>query len=170
MRHLDNQRGSVMMVVACILVALLAGGGIALYVTVQGTKSTGYLKANRSALYCAEAGLSAARAKLAEDPTQWNALLDGDAANDPAWYPVTGDLDGDGAADYEVTVRDNDDELPPAANDPTHDSDLGILIVSRCTKYPETPRQVFELVFFELGNSAYRDQSGQGAGNTGNAN
>lgn len=161
-----------MLVVAGILVALLAGGGIALYVTVQGTKSTGYLKNTRSALYCAEAGLAAARVMIGQDPTEWNLLLDDDPSNDPAWYPITGDLDTplDGIDDYVVVIRDNDDELPPDANDPTRDRDLGVFMISKCTKYPETPREVFELVFFELGDRAYRNQSGQGAGNTGNAN
>ena len=171
-RQLNPERGSVMLVVATVLIALLAGGGIALYITVQGTKSTAYMRANRSALYCAEAGLAAARAALGQDPGLIAALIDEDEANNPAWYPLTGDLDDppDGEPDYEVIIRDNDDDLPPQANDPTIDRDLGVFVVSRCIKYPETPREVFELVFFELGDTSYRNQSGQGAGNTGNAN
>lgn len=167
-RH--SERGSIMLVVALILVALLAGGGIALYVQVSSTRSTSYLASSRSALYCAEAGLAAGRRVIGQNVSEWSAILDGSDTNDPSWYPITGDLDGDGAADYEVTVRDNDDELPPDPNNPQIDSDLAVFVISRCTRYPETPREVFELVMFTTGGGGYRNQAGQGTGNTGNAN
>ena len=165
-----SERGSIMMVVALVLVALLAGGGIALYVQVSSTRSTGYLASSRSALYCAEAGLAAGRRLIGQAVSEWALILDANDSNDPSWYPVTGDLDGDGTDDYEVTVRDNDDELPPDTNDASADNDMSLFVVSRCTRYPETPREVFELVNFSTGGGGYRDQAGQGTGNTGNAN
>lgn len=165
-----GERGSIMLVVAMVLIALLAGGGIALYVQVSATRSTGYLATSRSALYCAEAGLAVGRRIIGQNVGDWQSILDASDTNDPSWYPITGDLDGDGTPDYEVTVRDNDDELPPDANNPQVDNDLSLFVVSRCTRYPETPREVFELVSFSTGGGGYRNQAGQGTGNTGNAN
>lgn len=170
MRARSSEQGSIMLVVALILVALLAGGGIALYVQVSATRSTSYLISSRSALYCAEAGLAAGRRISGQNVSQWGAILDGSDQNDPSWYPISGDLDGDSVADYVVTIRDNDDELPPKANNPQADDDLSVFVVSRCTRYPETPREVFELVRFATGGGGYRNQAGQGTGNTGNAN
>ena len=166
----NNERGSIMMVVASILIALLAGGAIAVYVQVSSTRSTRFLVEARASLYCAEAGLAAARNIIGQSINEWPAILDADPSNDPGWYPITGDLDGDGVNDYEVTVRDNDDELPPDANDPNTDNDLALFISSRCIRYPESPREVFEMIKFETGGSSYRGQAGQGAGNTGNVN
>lgn len=165
-----GERGSIMLVVAMVLVALLAGGGIALYVQVSSTRSTGYLASSRAALYCAEAGLAVGRRVIGMNVGDWPAILDNSDSNNPSWYPLTGDLDGDGEADYEVTIRDNDDELPPDPNNPMTDNDLTVFVVSRCTRYPETPREVFELVSYSTGSAGYRNQAGQGTGNTGNAN
>lgn len=165
------QRGSIMVLVMTILAALLAGGAVALYLQLSSTRSAGSIRESRSALYCSEAGLQAAREVVGANYAEWVNILDGDPSTDPTtWYPITGDLDGDGTADYEVRIRDNDDELPPLPNDPTRDNDLRVFVISRCTKYTDTPREVLELVKFEGGGNVYRNQSGQGAGNTGNAN
>jgi len=102
----------------------------------------------------------------------WGLVLDTNASNDPSWYPITGYLvDGaTGPFDYQVTIRDNDDEIAPTANDSTKDTDLQVYVTSTCLKYPDTPRSVTELVQYSGGGYSYRNQSGQGAGNTGNAN
>ena len=161
-----------MVLVLIILVALLAGAAVVLNLQMSSTKQVGLVSQARASLFCAEAGLSQGKTIMGANYALWNDILDTDTSNDPSWYPIRGDIDDppDGIADYEVTVRDNDDELPPAANDTTHDNDLKIFIVSRCLKYPETPREVLELVVYNMGNQVYRNQSGQGSGNTGNAN
>jgi hypothetical protein len=66
-------------------------------------------------------------------------------------------------------LRDNDDEIPPNVDDPTLDNDLRVYIVSRCIKYPDTPREVVELVEQSAGGFAYRSQEG-GWNNNGNDN
>ncbi len=169
-KPLRHQRGSVMIIVVTILAALLAGGGIVMYTQVMSTRAAGLIRANRSALYCAEAGLASARTLIGQNAQLWNNLLDADTLNDPPWYPVRGDLDipADGD-DFEVTVRDNNDE-PPGLDDPTKDNDQQVFIVSRCIKYPSAPRSVMELVQFPGSGSVYRAQAGQGAGATGNTN
>ncbi len=106
-----GQRGAVMVLVLVILVALLAGGAVLLQLQLGSTRQTGVAADKRAALYCAEAGLTAARAVIVNNYADWSLILDADGGNDPAWYPVTGDLDGDGTADYEVRLRDNDDVI-----------------------------------------------------------
>jgi hypothetical protein len=161
-----------MLLVSIILIALLSGGAIALYIQMSANKQVGLTSKSRASLYCAESGLVEARATVGAFYSLWNDLLDGDPSNDPAWYPFRGDIDEpkDGIMDYEVTVRDNDDEPSTVPNDPARDNDLKIFIISRCTKYPDAPREVLELVIYDQGQQQYRNQSGQGSGNTGNAN
>ena len=159
-----------MLLVATVLVALLAGGGVALYIQMQGTKSAGLVKSSRNSLFCAEAGIIAARPTLAIQYLTWPTLLDGVAANDPTWYPLTGDLDGDGVDDYEVTIKDNDDEVPPADDDPNFDNDLRVFAVGKCLRSTDASRQVVELLVVGGGGYVYRDQAGGGGFNTGNQN
>jgi hypothetical protein len=154
-----GQRGSAMLLVATLLVALLAAGGVALYIQMQGTKSAGMVKSSRNSLFCAEAGVIASRQTLALQYLTWPTLLDGNPANDPTWYPLTGDLDGDGVNDYEVTIRDNDDEVPPADDDPTFDNDLRVFAIGKCLRSSDASRQVTELLVV-----------GGGGFNTGNQN
>ena len=167
-----RERGVAMFIVMLVVSALMTVGLLAVYLTLGETKSTAYTVDSKSALYCAEAGLAKARPLIGANYAAWAAILDGDPSNDPSWYPITGDIDvpGDNVNDFSVTIRDNDDEPVGTANDPTHDNDMRVYIVSRCTRFPETPREVTELVYYTGGGNAYRNQSGQGAGNTGNAN
>jgi hypothetical protein len=90
---------------------------------------------------------------------------------EPSWLAsgLNHDLDGDGAADFAITLKDNDDELPPATNDLLHDNDLRIFIVSRCIKYGEVPKEIAELVQYAGGGTCYQSQQGGCAGN-GNSN
>lgn len=164
------ERGSAMLLVAAILAALLAGGGIALYLQLQNTRSAAIVKSSRESLYCAEAGIAAGQSVLTAQFALWSTLIDADPDNDPAWYPVTGDVDGDGVADYEVTIKDNDDEVAPTAADPTVDRDSKVFMTSRCLQNPEVPRYVMQLVDVAASGHNYRNQSGGGAGNTGNQN
>jgi hypothetical protein len=82
---------------------------------------------------------------------------------------INHDIDGDGVADFTITLKDNDDELPPLANDTTRDNDLKVYVVSTCTKYPDTPKQVIELVQYNGGGNCYQSQQG-GCGGNGNSN
>lgn len=165
-----GQRGAAMLLVATLLIALLAGGGVALYLQLQSTKGAGLVKASRSSLFCAEAGLAASRMIIALNSASWPLLLDTDPGNDPDWYPLRQDIDNDAVDDYEVTVRDNDDEVPPAANDPARDNDRQLFMVSRCLKSAEMSRQVVELVRIAGSGQIYRNQGGGGGFNSGNVN
>lgn len=156
----NTERGSAMIIVVVILVALLAGGAYALFVQVRSTKSAGLLKAERSALYCAEAGLTAVRSLVAINPQDWPDIAAGTAVG---WWDTArfGDIDvppdGD---DFEVTAAENGDP-----------NDGAIFLISTCTKFPEYPATVMELITISgVTANCYKDTSGQGCGNTGNAN
>ena len=167
-----SEHGAAMLVVMVVMAALMTAGGIAIYMSTSETRSTGYVASGRQALFCAEAGLAQARAVVTANYATWGAVLDTNTGNDPSWYPIEGHVtDGaTGDPDYEVTIRDNDDEIAPAVNDPTKDSDLQVYVTSTCLEYPDTPRSITELIRYQGGGYSYRNQSGQGAGNTGNAN
>ncbi len=164
----SNQSGSAMIIVATVLAALIAGGGVALYLQMASTRGAGYARTSRSSLYCAEAGLYAARTLINNNVSLWNNMLSN--TNLPSWYPIKGDIDEppDGVMDYEVTIRDNDDEFP--VPDPNVDNDQQVFLISKCIKYPDDPREVIELVLFTSGGNMYRNQADQGAGSTNNAN
>lgn len=169
-RPVDRQRGAALAVTLILITALLAGGALAMYMQLADTRSAQYVTQSRGSLFCAEAGLSAARPFVALNVASWGVMLDGDDGNDPDGYPIEGDLDGDDVADFRVEIQDNDDELPPLDNQPDTDIDATIFMVSTCLKYPDTPRQVLEMISFSGGGTNYRNQSGQGAGGTNNAN
>jgi hypothetical protein len=167
-RPRDGQRGAAMMVVLIVTTSLLIAGSLAVRMSASESKSTSYLSSSRRALYCAEAGLAATRATLGSGYTSWNGWLDG---TNTTGYPLQGYIDHTqtaGPFDWQVTIRDNDDEI--ATNVPTQDSDQTVFVLSTCLAYPETPRTVGELVSFTGGGLSYRNQSGQGASNTGNNN
>lgn len=150
------ERGSAMIVTLILIAALLAGGSVLLQMQMTSTRSADLARSNMSAMFCAEAGLSAARPIVAENYPQWNASLcttsktNPDACTEPAWLAQaidawgTHDLDGDGQADFTVYLRDNDDE--PGENNAALDNDLRVFVVARCIKYVDTPKQVDELV------------------------
>lgn len=164
----NSESGMAMVLVITVLAALLAVGAIGLSLQLNSTKSATLVKDSRSALYCAEAGIAAARNILTANRAVWNDLLAWNADNTltkPVWYPITGDIDDDGVMDFTVTIRDDGDDL-----DPLTDFNDTIIVVSVCTKYGDSPSSVMEVISLQGGGHSYRNQSGQGSGNTGNAN
>ncbi len=153
-----------MLVTMIVITALLAGAAALAQVQVRSTRGAQLDRASISALHCAESGLTAARATVAASYPLWNAVLG--ATAEPSWLAgIDHDLDGDGVADFAITLRD-DDELPV---DATRDNDLAVYIVSTCTKYPEVPTTVEELVRYNGAGSCYQAQLG-GCGGNNNAN
>jgi hypothetical protein len=166
----SSERGAALAITMILVSALLAGGALALYLQLADTRGAQYVTESRASLFCAEAGLTGARDYISTQAAQWPLMLDTETTNDPDGYPVEGDLDGDGVMDWHVEVKDNDDEVAPTGNDPTIDIDARIFMISTCIKYPDTPRSVLELISFSGGGTNYRNQSGQGAGGSNNAN
>jgi hypothetical protein len=146
------------------------------------TRSSDLTRTGMSAMYCAEAGLAAARSVVTANFNQiagnlyvgttpgYSVAYSGSL--EPTWlYNGIGaaghDIDNDTHDDFMVYLKDNDDEI--GTNDPSTDTDLRIFIVSRCLKYGETVKEVEELVQFNGGGHCYQAQLG-GCGGNGNTN
>lgn len=178
-----KERGSAMLVTLIIIAALLGGAAVLVSLQLASGRSSDLTRSGMSALYCAEAGLAAARPVVMTAYGQWNPSLEESApttntpaglglTTEPAWL-ATGigshDLDGDGAADFEVYLYDNDDEQTPLPNDLSKDNDLQVFIVATCIKYADTPKQLRELLLYNGGASCFPWQSG-GCGGDNNMN
>jgi hypothetical protein len=167
----SSERGSAMLMTMVLLVAILAGGAIMVSVQLKTSRSQDLTRKTVSATYCAEAGLEAARPIVQANYRSWNAALAHPGVEPDFLVTALGahDIDGDGIADYTITLADNADELPPATNDPTSDSDLKIFIISTCIQFGEVPRQISELLVLNSYAYCYQPQLG-GCGGNGNAN
>lgn len=163
------QRGSAMLVTLILIAALLGGAAVLVSTQLAASRSTDLVRMTMLSADCAEAGLVSARPVVLASYALWAGSLG--TGTEPSWITsgVNHDLDGDGAADFVITLKDNDDELPPLTNDPTTDNDRRIFVISRCIKYGEVPREVGELVQYSGGGSCYQSQQGGCAGN-GNSN
>jgi Tfp pilus assembly protein PilX len=171
----NPERGSAMLVTLIIIAALLAGAVVLVSMQLSANRSTDLARSSTSALYCAEAGLHAARRHVANATlAERNGALAQSASGDltePAFLQAlitSHDLDGDGIDDFHVYLRDNDDEVAAgsAANDRAVDIDNQIWMVSVCDKYPETPKAVSELVnIVERAGALYDWQAGGAMGN-----
>ncbi|HLL21442.1 MAG TPA: hypothetical protein VK427_04880 [Kofleriaceae bacterium] len=149
-----------------VIAALLAGAAVLTQMQMKSSQGSQLARASLSSLYCAESGIAAARATVMASYAQWNSSLG--LATEPSWLAaVDHDIDGDGQADFVITLRDNDDETP--TNDPSRDNDLTIFIVSTCVKNPDAPGRVEELVRFNGAGNCYQSQLG-GCGGNNNAN
>jgi hypothetical protein len=162
-----------MLVTLMVIAALLAGATVLVSLQVASNKSTDLTRSGMSALFCAEAGLAVARPYVATNYKEWNASVAATAGGtytEPAWLSSaigSHDLDGDGVSDFSIYLKDNDDEQSPLANDLTYDNDLRVFIVSQCSKYPDTPKAVSELVEYNGATGCYPWQIG-GCGGDGN--
>jgi hypothetical protein len=161
-----------MLVTLIVIAALLAGAVVVASMQVSSTRSSDVTRKGTEALYCAEAGLSAARPVVASNYPLWKGSLyvgPGDPT-EPAWLASgigSHDLSGGSGTDFMVYLKDNDDEV--GSNDGSNDNDLRIFIVSRCLKYGETVKEVEELITYSGGGSCYHSQLGNCFGN-GNGN
>ncbi len=158
-----SQRGSAMLVTLIIVAALLAGGTVLVSMQMSSNRATEVTSTGTTALYCAEAGIAAARPLIAANYKNWNANLGTNI--EPAFLAgISHDIDSDSVNDFVITMRDNDDELL-TANNPAVDQDLQVFVTSTCIKYPETPKVVVELLRFTGTGNCYNAQQGGNAGN-----
>jgi hypothetical protein len=131
-----------MLIVMITVASMLTTAAVLVHMTQGSLNSTTVHRDGLTGLYCAEAGLASVKPTVIANVGSWSAALG--TGVEPAWLGIVShDIDGDGTADFTVTLRDNDDE---AVNDLSTDSDSQIFVVSTCTKYPESPTQVTELI------------------------
>ena len=161
----SSQRGSAMLVTMIIVGALLAGAAVLSSIQVSSNRSTELTRNGLGSLYCAEHGLTAARQYVISGYGLWAAALtancaDGDCTTlvEPTFLSSTAfshDVDGGALSnDFRVYIRDNDDEGTGAQVYGT-DADDTIFVVSRCTKFPDTPKQVEELIKYTPAMNPY---------------
>jgi hypothetical protein len=167
-----RERGGATLLLILVLLAFSAlVGALAVRGASGDLQMAASQRANRSSLYCAEAGLNAARPILASAYGQWNSIFATGKATGIT-YPVTGDLDGDGQIDYSVTIADNIDE---AVNNPLVDSDLTAVITAVCVSPTlsggASNRTLAQIISYtgQLGTD-YRFQAGHSSSHSGNAN
>jgi hypothetical protein len=172
----SRQRGSAMLVTMIIISSLLAGAAVLVSMQLASNRSSDITRTGLAATYCAEAGIQIALPAVITNYANWNAALASCAgaypcSPEPVWLSALNhDLSGGSGSDFTIYIKDNDDELPPAPNDLTHDSDLRVFVVSRCTKYGETVKEVEELIEWSGGGANYRTQQGLGRYGGGNNN
>ena len=160
-----GQRGSAMLVTLILVSALIAGGAVLVSMQMSSNRGAEVTNTGMTALYCAEAGLAAARPIVIANYLNWAGNLGINA--EPSWLAsIDHDVDNDGAAanDFTITLKDNDDELS-GTNDVSVDQDLRIFVISTCNLFPDTPKQVMELVRYSGGGQKYKAQAGGNAGN-----
>lgn len=163
-----RQRGGAALVLLLVLSGVAAFiGALAIRGTLADVKVAGAVRQSKTAFYCAEAGINASRSWFGTNYTRWNAIFD-PAIADPVGYPVTGDIDGDGVADWSVTLRDNIDEFPtPNA---LVDNDLTAIMVATCTNATLGTRTLQEVVTANTQGTNYRYQAGHGSNHAGTQN
>ncbi len=170
---MKNQKGGATLLLILVLLAFSAlVGALAVRGATGDLQMAGSQRQNRTAFYCAEAGLNAARPILAINYAQWNNIFSTNTATGFT-YPITGDLDNDGHADYSVTIKDDVDEFP--TNDPTKDSNLSAILVSTCisqTLSGGAQQRTLQQIVTYSGSLAtdYRYQAGHSSTHSGNAN
>jgi len=173
----NSQRGSAMLVTMIVISSLLAGAAVLVSMQLASTRSSDLTRTGLEATYCAEAGLDAARPVVAANFANWAAALSACGAGpypcaEPTWLATafSHSLSGGSGSDFQIYIKDNDDELPPNANNLQLDNDLKVFVVSRCIKYNDTIKEVEELLQYSGGGQDYRSQQGLGRYGGGNNN
>jgi hypothetical protein len=161
-----------MLVTMIIIASLLAGAVVLVSMQLSSSRSTDLSRSTTAAIYCAEAGVQAARIAVGSAATS---DLDSALAStsEPNWLASAigvHDANGDGVgSDYHIYLKDNDDEVANGgSNVPTDDIDNKVWIVSVCDLFPETPQTVSELV--EIPTVAGKMYDWQAGGAFGNNN
>lgn len=167
-RSREGERGSVLILAMFLVLLLAVVGAMVIRHAARDRIAAAQMGSRERAFACAEAGLQYGRRFFGlryEASHGWNDYLDGTLAGftyDPATYDpanppvlsdrpleVRGASDGaafDPGADYEgasqfwVSIRDDDDERPgpgvaPPADDPTRDNNESVILRSECTAF-----------------------------------
>jgi hypothetical protein len=179
MTRQDPENGSAMLVTLIIIAALLAGAVVLVSMQLSSNRSTDLARSSMSSLYCAEAGLHAARAvlKTSLKTERDTAIIQSNseilAGTTPTESPLftagisSHDLDGNGTNDFYAYIRDNDDELAGSGtNNGSADTDSKVWLISVCIKNTETQKTVSELISVtEQAGTMYDWQAGGAMGN-----
>jgi hypothetical protein len=173
----SRQHGGVTLLLIMVLIVLAALVGV---LAVRGATSdlqmAGSQRTSRRGFYCAEAGLSYARAQAGTHQNDWATILaNGNAGSTSTWYSsnsgVPLDIDGDGLTDVNVVMTDNVD----SDGDFHRDNDLTVILTATCNSTTlesnSATRTLAQIVTYGGGlPTDYRFQAGHSSSHSGNSN
>jgi hypothetical protein len=200
MKKRSASRGSALLT-AIVATTLIFSTILGLLAYVQQERARA-ISASRSInrVSCADAGLQVARAYFIKNHATWNTYLADPSHYNPvlsAWNTTpanpalaalqTGhpelfiDLDGDTKPDVFIYIRDNADELPPAAMNWAQDNDQNVFVGAICISSTLVPRRQDGtvspelltsegLLSYNISSKSYCGQGFGGANGSGNLN
>lgn len=171
-RRPRSARGVAVLMVVGVMAVMMLIGAVGVTLFMGGLKVTTQDVQAKRALFCAEAGLAAGKAFFGQNFTLWDRYLScnldgGCAALD---YPLVRYADPQAQRlRFSVQILDNLDE--PDTQNPRHDNDLTVLVVSRCTEPDLPPQTLQELVTLRTSaaNAGYQQAGGFAGSNNLNA-
>jgi len=203
MKKRNSQPGSSLLATMVMLAVIL--GVVAGLLSYAFAQRRSAIRAARATdrLTCAESGLHLARTYFARNFPQWNTFLSQPNIYNPiqmaTWNNPTSvppgpadisatsplrtsnpelflDVDGDSIPDVFIYIRDNQDEYPPATDNPLRDNDQNVIVGAVCisntmvprndTNAPPSPLHVESLLSYNVGGSQCTQAwCGNGAGN-----
>ncbi len=166
MTKLNSNRGSSLLATMIMLAVIL--GLVAALLSYSFAQRRSAINAARSTdrLTCAQSGIQLARTYFARNFTQWNTFLSQPNIynpiqmatwNNPSSTPpgpadisptsplrtshpeLFVDVDGDNLPDVFIYIRDNQDEFPPAADNPFRDNDQNVIVGAICISTTMVP-------------------------------
>jgi hypothetical protein len=200
----SRRRGSALLTAVMLMGALLVMVVALLIYANQQRKRAVSGARTQSRISCAQAGLQYARGYFGRNVATWSTYLSTPSTYNPipsAWNTTAAalqtsirtttfqtanpalftDLDDDGLNDVFIYIRDNDDELLPAASNWARDNDQNVIVGAICISTSMVPRRedgtrapdplVLEgMLTFNSPGSFYYSQAASGANGDGNAN
>ena len=175
-----DERGAAMLVTLIIVSSLLGAAAVLTHIEMGSNRATALTRSGMTAEYCAEMGAERAIPVVMANYNLWSATMCANA-NEATCVPsapsaepallsgINHDVDGDGVPDFVLYLRDDQDEVGSASQNYFVDRDQRVYIVATCIKFPDTPRQVKELVELASPGTTYAgQQGGEWSNNNGN--
>jgi hypothetical protein len=170
-----RERGAALMVTLIIIASLLAGAAVVVSLQMGANRGTDLTRSGMTAEYCAETGMERAAPVVAANYQAWgssfcgsaaeaNCLPSSPAAEAPIFQGINHTV-GSAANAFVLYLRDDEDEMSGSQNY-LQDENVRTYVVSTCLLFPDTPRQVRELIEVTGGGTNYGNQ--QGLGHSGN--
>lgn len=199
MRANRKARGSALLTTVIFTMLILAAALALLTYSSQSRRRAINVSRSIDRQACTGAGLQLARAYFGRTFSQWNTYLDAPSSYNPvasSWNTAPADpanatlrtnrpelfsdLDGDGASDVYIYVRDNEDERLPAAVNWRRDNDQVVIVGAVCISRTLVPKRgdvpdtdalsTEALLSYNMPGNGYRSQGYGGASGTGNLN
>ena len=202
MRSQPQRGSSLLSVMVMVTVILVLLAGLLSYSLSQRAAAIKYVR-SANQLTCAESGIQLARTYFARNFLNWNTYLSQPniynpiqtswnnpsstppgPANFAAGSPLRTshpelfiDVDGDNVPDVYIYIRDNQDEYPPAVDNPLRDNDQNVIVGAICISTtmapaappggsPPPPMQIESILSYNVGGpQCTQAYCGNGAGN-----